>query len=91
MTPIGSHHASVPRKKTPAQKANAYAALKLDGIKSGIRDNANVATKITDRIILPFIKTILARTAADSNRENATPNIGSSGVGYHHLISIGAK
>jgi ABC-type uncharacterized transport system involved in gliding motility auxiliary subunit len=55
-TPSGSHHASAPVKQTPAQKANAYTALKLEGNRPGIRDNANVATKITDRMSLPFIR-----------------------------------
>ena len=62
ITPSGSTHAIAPRKQTPAQNANAYAALKFGGSRLGIRDSANTATKITGSRNLPFILEILAET-----------------------------
>src|ERR1035437_5795315 len=67
ITPSGSHHASEPRKYTPAQNANAYATLKFSGINPGIREHANTATKMAGKMILLFTTDILARTATVSN------------------------
>src|ERR1039457_1697591 len=69
MMPSGSHHASAPPKKTPAQNANAYATLKFSGIKPGIRDSANTTMKMAGKRILLFTKDNLARMDAVSNSE----------------------
>src|ERR1017187_67025 len=69
MMPSGSHHASAPPKKTPAQNANAYATLKFSGIKPGIRDSANTTMKMAGKRILLFTKDNLARMDTVSNSE----------------------